>query len=349
MHRFPTVIGISIACLVLVCASALAAPPAITGLTGQTSFSAGDQADIQAYAEYWCEMMTNPGEDTLAEVSTARRRLVEPIRLSTTQFRIGYSSALVPLLEQIVKADNQYAAVNALTVLQELGTDRALEALIPFCDRATEKRMPIRLTASRACRRLFNADDVNSIRVKGALSSLVIAAEHEDDGLVLRRQLEALLSVGTPEARESLADALGIVLKRLDQASTPPDPQTVAALDSLLPKLRHTYLNLPGPQQQVFGRQLAGPLVDTLGLAQAQWEKAREDQPQNQVQLQSLYASIVLVSEQILKRIDPRVRPSEQAPDTDLHQAWQDSDRERFEADWRRWKSVVRTPGYRSS
>ena len=134
------------------------------------------------------------------------------------------------------------------------------------------------------------------------------------------------------------------MLGRFNDESEAPRTDVLRAIDSILPDLRHTYLNLPGTQQATLGRELAGPLVKTLGLAQAQWEKAHNDA--EKLKVKELYSRMILISEQILKQIDPRVRPGAQTPSTTLHQTWMNADKDRFDADFRRWRSVVRPPAY---
>ncbi|UCD74758.1 MAG: hypothetical protein JSV91_13340 [Phycisphaerales bacterium] len=347
MNRCPLTIGTMIVIAWVLACTAAAAPPAVNNFTGQTSFTPQEQDDIAAYVQYWCDEMTSTGENAPSGVSAARRRLLEPIRLSTTEFRLVYSNAITPLLRDAVAGENQHIAVNALTVLQELGTDRALDVVQDFCSRSDEPRMPIRLTATRACGKLMNGRNVSATRVRAALRTIRGAVEEEEDGIVLRRQLEALLGVRGPEAAEArsrVAQALEAVLDRFDNRPEPPEADMLRAIDSVLPDLRHAYLNLPGADQTSLGRELAGPLVKALGLAQGQWEEAHK----NPEKLKRLYARIILVSEQILKQIDPRVRPGQQTPTTALHRAWQDANKDRYEADWRRWRSVVRPPAYGS-
>ena len=342
MNRCPSTIGTIFVIAWFLACSAAATPPSVNNLTGLTSFAQQQLQDIADYTQYWFDEMTSTEEGAAAGVAAARRRLLEPARLSTTEFRLEYSNALVPLLEKAVAGDNQHWAVNALTVLQELSTDRALMAAIHFCDKSNEQRMPIRLMATRVCRKLMTGRNVSATRIRTALRALVTAVEAEDDGIVLRRQLEALLSVNDLEARSRLAEALNVVVGRFNDESEVPKTDMLRAIDSVLPDLRHAYLNLRGPEQTELGRELAGPLVTTLGLAQAQWDRAHKE-PEK---LKELYSRIILISEQILKQIDPRVRPGAQTPTTTLHETWVNADKDRFDADFRRWRSVVRPPAY---
>ena len=209
MNRCPFTIGTTFVIAWFLACSAAATPPTVNNLTGLTSFTQQQRQDIADYTQYWFDALTSVEEGAVAGVAAARRRLLEPARLSTTEFRLEYSNALVPRLESAVAGDNQHCAVNALTVLQELGTDRALMAAIHFCDKSNEKRMSIRLMASRVCRKLMTGRNVSATRVRTALRALVTAVEAEDDGIVLRRQLEALLSVNDIESPEQACRGAG--------------------------------------------------------------------------------------------------------------------------------------------
>jgi hypothetical protein len=331
----------------LLAADGHAAPPqSLTSLARQSSFSQDDRTAIADYASHWVGQLQT---GNLQMVERARDRLREPVKLSSVQFRLEYTRVLVPQLEQAAKSDKDHVAINAVIVLGELGTDSALSTTAALCHESNEDRWYLRLVAARSCGKLLNAPNISTVRIKNALRDVREAAAVEPKGLVLRRQLEAMLGVRAGNgdvdviARERLAEALAEVVARLErQPETQQD--LIEAINAILPDLRDAFIRYTQPQERpVLGRSLAGSLVRILQLASSQWAAGHDDKRLNDV-----YQQTTLVSEQILKQIDLSVRATT-PPDTNLDEAWQRGDKGTFDADLKRWSDLIRQPSYRPS
>lgn len=334
-------IAIAAVLSLLVTVLSQAEPPAITGLTGQTSFTPQDQEKITDYASYWCDELARSES---AEVSKIRRKLLTPVHLSSTPFKMLYSNALVPCLRGIVDQDSAHRAINAIIVLQMLGTDKALDTVVDHCNKIDEPKMHIRLRAVVACGVLMNAESVSPNKVSNAIRALKSAVEEEDDGLVIRRQLEALNSVQNDlasGARTKLAEALGVLADRLKDQNPPPTDQ-LQAIKSVLPDLLRAYITLPSSERVSLGKVLADPFVQIMQLPFDQW-----DQAQDKEKLKTLYESIIQPTEQILKRIDQAVRPGGTVPDTHLRDAWIGGTKDRYDQDLKQWSDIVAQRDYR--
>jgi len=334
-------IAIAAVLSLLVTVFSQAAPPAITGLTGQTSFTSQDQEKITDYAGFWCDALARSKPE---EVSRIRRKLLAPVHLSSTPFKMLYSNTLIPCLRDIVDQDSAHRAINAIIVLQMLGTDKALDTVTDHCNKLDEPKMHIRLRAVVACGVLMNAESVSPNKISNSIRALKSAIEAEDDGLVIRRQLEALHSVQNdqaPGAREKLAEALGVLAERLNDQNLPPTDQ-LQAIESILPDLLRTYITLSSSERVSLGKVLAEPFVQILQLPFDQW-----DQAQKNTRLKILYESIIQPTEQILKRIDQAVRPRGSAPNTQLKEAWTGGTKDRYDRDLKQWSNLVTQRDYR--
>ena len=334
-------IAIAAVLTLLMSVQSQATPPTITGLTGQNSFTAEDREKITEYGQYWCELLA---QSDPSEISRIRRKLLTPIHLSSTPFKIQYSNTIVPLLNEMLDQDSAHRAINAIIVLQMLGTDRALDAVVDHCNKQDEPKMHIRLRAVVACGFLMNAESVSPNKISNTIRELKSAIEAEDDGLVIRRQLEALHSVQNdqaPSARSKLAEALSVLAERLGNQNPPAEDQ-LQAIKSILPDLLRSYITLSSAERVSLGKELANPLVMILQLSFNQWDQAQEKS-----QLKSLYENIIQPTEQILKRIDQAVRPGGSAPSTRLMEAWTGSTKDRYDRDLKQWSSVVTQREYR--
>jgi hypothetical protein len=330
-----------IACVFCVLAQgAFAAPRSLNQFITNSSFTPGEQGMITEYVTHWCDELANSNQP-----SRARKELVKYGNPAVTsiEFRLTYSDALVPRLETLVENGSDMAALNAVIVLGQLSTDRALDGALSLLDEEDEARWIIRCQAARACERLFQERTIPQAKIKNAVRMLKAAAENENDGRVLLRQLQALSSVQGEQAetaRLAMADALNTVVTRLSRDTAPPT-EMLDRIAIFVPELLQQFINLRGTtDRKKFGKAVAPSLLTLLEITQKHWGEA-EDNPE----LRKINGRVVHRCEQLLKQIDTTVRDAQ--TQTGLQTAWEQKDKTRFDRDLAQWTGVLNEPAYR--
>ena len=328
-------------------------PASIDRLITRTTLSTADREAIRKYAEHWSAMLGGDG-DTPERVVQARRNLLDKLRPSASDvFRDAFSRSVLPGLENVVENENGHAAVNALIITANLGTEKALDSLIDCSSLPGEKRRYVRLTAARSCGHILGSGhltDMKPNKLARAVRRLLAGAKLEQDRLTLCYQVEAILAAAGPHLdRKTREELLGYVADAIDataaRAARPaPGDDPVELMDAIyapIVKLRHLYLALPVPTQKTFGKRLGPSLRNLLDVASMHWTDLQNEQD-DRVQL----GRFINMFERFLVAIDTFVRENADSPDTRLKEAWDADDEVRYRRDLSRWSDVLSRPPY---
>jgi hypothetical protein len=328
-----------LAAAITTAAATAAPPPRITHLADAATLAQRDRSDIREYAEFWCAELKN--QDPMA-VDTAREKLadplVRPVRVSEV-FRFAYADAVLPHLTQILDDDSTQAGVIAVQIAAELGTPQALDTITDHASVDDEKDFGIRLWAAKGFPIAVGQKALTPNEIDRAVRLLGDAASKEPNWLVLRRQFEAIASVGGGASRDEQVRVLRATTDRMVNQEGPCDLMQAAypALKLMLDE----YLRLDPPQQRTFGKDLAPVLMDLVTVANNHWDSAQKDDVARVV-----YGGAINISENLLRLIDGTVRPSSAGPSTELGPAWHNRQKSRFTDDREKWLAVVSGPPY---
>ncbi len=338
----------------LVAAGCLADPPSVTGLaTKPPPLSQDEKGNIATYAEFWGQKLVEAKDDP-EQVKKAHRRLFDPLRIPgvTASFLNEYSRGAIGSLEEAIRVGSPHAAVNSINIVSFLGTESALEMLLDESTLRDEPRQFLRLTAARGCRELLAGErlaSVNARKITSAARRLRDAARTEPEKLVLRYQLEAVLSADRadlPEAsrrqiRGYLVDAIESVMERCAEDLEPDHAvelfdATYPVLDTLL----EAFLKLDVGSQQDFGQKLGPCLGAVLNVPETRWDDA-----QTEPGSKTRYGRVINLTEQLLVRVNATLGASP-AINTHLKEAWDAGDTAKYRSDLDRWQAVLSEAPY---
>lgn len=320
--------------------SAAAAPPRISQLADRSNLTEQDLRSIEQFASHWCEQL-NDGDP--AEVDQARDKLAEPLRAVEvgSVFRMQYTQAALPGLKAAIDDGKPQAAVNAMQILAQLGTPRALEVIVANADEQDQPDFGIRLWAAKSFPLAVSQGTLPQNEINKALRSFGHAAQREDNWLVLRRQFEAVASVDGVVSRDVQLDALRQMTERMAEVNPGPSDLMHAAYPALK-LVRDEYLRLNAADQKPFGKELAPVLCDVCTVANVHWKNAQAD-----TEAKEIYGGAIHISENLLRLIDPDQRPGQRSPQTQLGPAWNNRNERAFRADHQQWQAVLSKPPYR--
>ena len=327
--------------LVATTSTAGAGPPhPISNLAASATINAAQQARIREYAEYWCDQLAEASPEGVAKV---RGKLLEPLRALRVGdvFRWEYAKACLPRLEPLIAGDNPHAAVNGMQVVATLATERAVELIIRRCDVEVEERAGARLTAAKCFPIAVRQKTLTDNDINRALRNLGHAAAREHDWLVLRRQFEAIASVQSPVSREVQVAVLRTMTQAMAKQQEGPS-DLMRATYPALKLVRDQYLRMDDrAEQKPFGKVLAPVLCDVCTVANDHWDNAQDDPG-----AKAIYGGAIHITENLLRYIDPELRPGKGAPKTQLGPSWRKRDKPRFETDHSKWRAVLSAPPY---
>jgi hypothetical protein len=328
-------------------------PGSISGLSAKSSLTPDEKTKINSYATWWTEQLHDSAgdQDTLRK---ARRQLRTPLRSASPIFRNEYSRALLPELERIIDGSEIHLAVNGIILLAELETDRALSELLDRCS-IDEQRWQIRLRAASGCRMLIERSDLaenQPKKITSAARRLRTIVRDEDNPLVLRHTLQALLAADHEDLAENYQNAVrGYIVEALNQIAdrAKATVEAAAAKDQLdaiietLNGLRTHVLTMPPNAQGGYGKKLAPALAALLDVASTHWQDMQADD-----QIRRQCGSLITICESMLERLDPVVRPTPPIPrpTTNMRKAWDERDRDRYNSDLNSWTRILDQPPY---
>lgn len=321
--------------------SAANEPDAITQLVSATQpYTQQQRGQIRAWAEWWSRELASGDPD---RVSLGRRRLLEPLRVTTVRplFRETYSEFLLEQIESILNGDAElFVAVNALQIAATLGTEPAARLMTTVADPLEEPREQVRLWAVHGVRTIFRQGVLDEGRYPGILRDLARAGSRETNWMVLQRHFEALGAAGTDNARERQISLLSDILDRIENHDDGPQ-EIIRAVHYAVVVFRDQFANLRRTDQQSFGTQAAPVVSRVFEIALQHWEQVDD------ANLTSAYGGAVQISETTLGIIDDLVRGQNAAPRTNISEAWKSRNRQSFQQESDLWLAVLRRPPYR--
>ncbi|MCC6322540.1 MAG: HEAT repeat domain-containing protein [Phycisphaerales bacterium] len=124
------------------------------------SLSGEDKAQILEYVKRHAPGLGGTPE----QISVSRKALIRPFRSDKigTAFRVEYADAAVvnasgAKLKDLLKSPNEQTAINAASVLGEIGARPSLDALLPAIKEREPNRPAVRLVAALGVARTFDA------------------------------------------------------------------------------------------------------------------------------------------------------------------------------------------------
>jgi hypothetical protein len=222
-----------------------------------------------------------------------------------------------------------------------LGTPRGLELIISHASAQDEQKFNLRLWAAKSFPIAVGEGVLPINEIDKALRRYGDAASCEENWLVLRRQFEAIASVNGKVSRDEQVLALRSATDRMEEHKGPSD--LMQAVKPAVKLMLDEYLRLQPDQQEAFGKSLAPVLGDLVTVAKKHWDRAQEDDI-----ARVNYGGAILISENLLRLIDRRVRPAQAGPRTELGPAWEDRKKTRFNSDHEAWRAVLSKPPYQN-
>src|SRR5262245_28396815 len=328
-HRAVMSMLTTILCLSLGAQSLGQPPPQMLpmDIISATELPPEKQKIVCDFAEGWVARMADPASKP-EDVEVARATLLKPLQginqtISPT-FRTQYSACLAGPLQKVIAGQNYHAAVNAILVGSHLGTDKAVNLLVPLCDKQTEPRWQIRLKAADGCKTLLVSKHLQPKKSVDAAKQLRNAAKSEDNSMVLVRQLEAIdaadfvdvdrREVG-PQLRSIMLEAIETVVDRIAQSNNNPHPSPLLAPANIaIANMRDKYMDsnavTDDTERLSIAKALAPDLVRLLEVATKNFEAA-----QNDPQAKRLYTVVIGTCEGFLTLLQTKLG---QTPQTKL-------------------------------
>jgi hypothetical protein len=358
-HRLRSIWSLVLVLLALVAATTTsAAPPRALGLdiTSARELDDSQIKRVKSYATYWVEQLATQTADPAQRatiVETAREELIEPLgplKNPSESFRYEYGQTVLQAMQQqnVLEGNDAHRSVNAILVLTELGTGKALRELYRMSNQRTEPRSYIRQRAAIGCMVILSGATgqpqqliIEKRDIDSAVRALRDAAIREPQPVVVRRQLEAILVVDDPKAREHLVQALNAIVTRLAQEKQAPSP-LIEPLHVAVLRLRDQFLNLSGADQRELGTAIGPCLGELLDAIDGQWQIA-----QNENGAKVTYSEIIELCEIFLRRIHAQIRNGSGVPTGDLKQAWDNGDQPQYRADLNAWMEQLSQPPYK--
>ncbi|MBX3354332.1 MAG: hypothetical protein KF724_01385 [Phycisphaeraceae bacterium] len=204
-----------------------------------------------------------------ADVSRGRQDLVQPPRTPgvTDIFRRAYADAVRAKLRDFFKSDDEFRAVNALSVLPFLLTAESLEELADNASPLNQPREAVRIAAARflahACRTLGAPTppySLNPAQADALARKTREAADRETSWVALAELASALtFQAGwrlPPQNLETVRGELIRVLQRqIELAKT--TPEVMRAVQRTLVGIRRQVIDMPAAARPDYGRQLS--------------------------------------------------------------------------------------------
>ena len=310
---------------------------------------------VGEWADYWSQKL-NSGNTDPKSIMDAREKLLDPLRPvnpgltnPTPAFRLEYTVTLLPTLEQLIAGDDPFTAINAIRVLQELGTDQSLRTLRNLLE---SPKQHLRQRAALGCELGLRAAtssppliNLNERGINATVRALRAAAIHEKNHLVLRHLFTAIAAVNTPDAKAELIRAMKAVVERM--AADPVAPNRhVEAIHVATLRLRKTFINFnfTVAQRRALGTSLGPVLGDFLAVIRTHWDNSHQE-----IKDRKMYGAAIQASESLLRIIDTEISGPGKAPQSRLRADWDASRKAPFQAGVDQWNDKVQKAPYQKN
>lgn len=314
------------------------------------------KAEVAAFVAHWVRELSSDVSmpDAYTRISNANRALGSNIFRSpevSVPFRVAYSEALVPQLQQLLNGPDAASAARAMNIAARLGTDAALNLLINEIASPDAMRRNAAARGARLAVQDFQVGSARSVVTPAAISTLVRkveqAALEEASPFALQRQVEVLdavfnASLARPDVLQGMDAAVQDARIRVLAAQAARiAPHEADTLTMMVATLRAHYQATPSRQAND-GPRLASAVNTILATCLRDWEEIRRD-PTTLASFQRLVED----SENFLIFIDSTIRSNSAPPRTQLKQSWQSNDKQRFKSDHEQWAALLQREPYR--
>lgn len=232
-----------------------------------TSLTADERATVRGLVDQAIPLLTS---DNAAGIKRARAALRKPLvnPSVSVSFRLAYSEALAPALEQVLRSDDTVARVNALRIAGEVATERAAQLAVRSLD---DPDPTVRYTAAYALGLTFTAIQNTTPAMTQDQATRLIRAlgarlAVETDAFVLDRIIRSLGAAARirrermdqlrPQAIDEICEQVGLRMRQ------PVEPASARDLTPLI----QMYLRAAEVVQQEF---IAGERLPTATMVKA--------------------------------------------------------------------------------
>jgi hypothetical protein len=332
-------------------------PPLSTLVITAVDLSGDPENQVKQYVAYWANLLVTSTRPE--DVEKARTQLIEPLnRLNVTpslDFRGVYSKLLIPDLEKAIAGSNPHAAVNALIIASQIGTDNAMRLLLNQCDKTSQPVWQLRLQAAFGAKNMLDKSQALKFAASKNLDwakRLRDASRVEESSHVLRHQFAAigaadhkgLKTTERKQVRDYLLESLVNTVERAERANNNPHySPLIEAAGSAVGLIRDKFLDnsLTKAEKETLGRESAAVLVKLLALVNSTWPNAQADEHAKRTM-----SYIVGACEGYLTRIDATLKGEGQELKTHLRQGWDSGSKDGFDADLKQWQDAVAKSPY---
>lgn len=339
-------------------AAAQAPPPPLSTVVITAVELTDEQINqVKQYVAYWANLLVTSSKPE--DVEKARNQLNEPLnRLSVTpslDFRGVYSKQLLPELEKAIAGSNPHAAVNALIIASQIGTDNAMRLLLDQCDKTIQPVWQLRLQAAFGAKTML--DDSQALKFASSKTldwakRLRDASRNEESSHVMRHQFAAigaadhngLKTTERKQVRDYLLESLVNTVARAERANNNPHHSPlIEAAGSAVGVVRDKFLDnsLTKPEKETLGRDSAAVLVRLLAVVNTTWQASQADDHAKRTM-----SYIVGACEGYLTRIDATLKGEGKELKTHLRESWDTGRKDGFDADLKQWQDAVAKPPY---
>jgi len=205
---------------------------------------------------------------TAADVGRGRHELIQPPRTPGVSdiFRRAYADAVRARIRPLLKGDDEFKAVNALSVLPFLLTVESLDELADNASKANQPREAVRIAAARflshACRILASANPpyaFNPAQSDSFARKLREAASAETSWIALAEVASALMSQASwklPPANQEIVRSEFLRVLERQVGLVEGSPETMRAVQRTLIGVRKQIIDLPVASRPAFAQQL---------------------------------------------------------------------------------------------
>jgi len=291
---------------------------------------------VREFAETWIRAL---GSADPTQVARGRAELAAPPGRpgATPAFHREYASVLRPLLDPIIRGDDEFRAVNALIVLRSLRTPEAVESLVGLTSHRNERRGVIRVRAASLLvdaisEPVSSGAPLSAAQIDRIARDVAEAAATDPEWVASYHGFRALSRIagraGLPPSSITLAlESQATVLRRLVERAErdAPPSEVVHAIGRSLLVTRDQLTGLSDDNATAFRRALVGPLARLAKVAETHWDSARENPDARRAYGEALNAANLLL------RLEARAR--NRPISIDLGAKWRADDRAGFGVD----------------
>ncbi len=332
-------------------------PPSPGLMQSNGPLSAVDREQITLFVSHYLRQLataaTNPRADQL--ISEARTNLVRPTNGPVSAWWLNtYSQLMQDGLNGLINSGEPLHRVNALIVTGELGSDTAVTILLR---QLNDQSMPVRLWAANGLATAFRKADRGAIGTASttrAARDVARAAESETNGIVFRKQLQAIAAaqiaaavtnnpVNADQIRTIRLETAQKVLQQLREQDAP--SSHLIAIYETLNQIRSEFLQMPSASQRQIGPLIVQVCYAVFEVAGAHWNAVHGANPSAEAtMLRPRYAEVLEFCESFVTFTDDVVRSGNlqpARPRRGLAQAWRNGNQSEYGTLRTAWRDFI--------